>query len=305
MATKMLLKDPAALKRFWVMDPNEEHYVRPRRPYELPVFHDGMRHCISDEEYLRPTLYCNPREPLVIAMANELGAYEKKDREFAEAALDFIGNNLTLEVYPFDDVGATLERGTGSCWHLINVFMALCRAAGIKARGKVFKQVLTEEEQNAFLSSDPFFAKIYLAVSVFSQGEACVDGVWMDADVAASTGMHAARGMPITTLGEGQIGTQRLADPSQVWHVESVPPFVVRSMKVVKWLAPAMRERMNVMFQQQNALGRKIIEEAGGVKAYDREARRREELLSAEKITEKITRLTKDAEGKQELVFEE
>jgi hypothetical protein len=41
---KALLKDPAALKRFWIMDPSEERYVRPRREYELPEYRDGMKY---------------------------------------------------------------------------------------------------------------------------------------------------------------------------------------------------------------------------------------------------------------------
>jgi Transglutaminase-like superfamily len=300
---KALLKDPAALKRFWIIGPSEERYVRPRREYELPEYRDGMRYCTSNEKYLRPTRYCNPRDPLVIALANKLGAYEKTDREFAEAALDFINRNLTLEICRFDDVSMTLKRGTGSCWHLINVFIALCRAAGIKARGKVFKQVMTEEEENVLLSSDPLFGKIYLAVNVFSQGEACIDGKWLDADVAASPEMHAARGMPITKLGEGRIGTQRLADPSEVRHFESAPPFIATSMTILTWFAPAMGERMNVLVQTQNALGRKIIEESGGIEAYDLNARK--ELLSAEGIAEEIWKLTQKAEQEHVLVFDE
>jgi Transglutaminase-like superfamily len=303
-AAKLLLRNPRFIKKLLVLDPDEPRYVRPPREYELPTYRQGTKYCKSDEKYLRPTPWCNPRERLVIALANELGAYEKTDREFAEAALNFIDNNLTLELCPFDSVGVTLKRGTGSCWHLINVFIALCRAAGIKARGKVFEQVMTEEEQNVLMGSDPVFWEIYSAITVFSQGEVFVDGVWLDADVAASPETHAARGMPITKLGEGHMGTQRGVDPSQVWHTESVPPFVVRGMTMLKWFAPAARERMNVTFQQQNALGRRIIEEAGGIEAYDRKVRRREKLLSGEEIVEEITRFAEEAKRKQFLVFE-
>lgn len=280
MFTRMLLKDPGALIRWRVMGPDEERYVRPPRRYKLPAFRSGMQFCTSDEKYLRPTQHCNPREPLVIAMANELGAYQKTDYEFAAAALDFIDYNLTFEVCPFNDVGATLERGTGSCWHLINVFIALCRAAGIKARGKVFKQVIPEEDQDFYLKLDPLFGKIYLATNIFSQGEAYIDGVWMDADLAFSPELHAARGLPITKLGEGLIGTQRFADQSQVWHLESVPAFVVRGMTMLKWVAPALMERMNVFIQRQNALGREIIEDAGGIEAYNQRAREKWGLAS-------------------------
>jgi hypothetical protein len=35
-----------------------------------------MKRCTSNEKYLRPTRWCNPREPIIVAMAHELGAYE-------------------------------------------------------------------------------------------------------------------------------------------------------------------------------------------------------------------------------------
>jgi hypothetical protein len=278
--TKMLLKDPAAVIRFWVMGRGQERYVRPPRPYELPAFHDSMWHSTSNEKYLRPTLYCNPSEPVVIAMANELGAYEKTDYEFAEAALDFIDHNLTFEVCPLNDVGITLKRGTGSCWHLVNVFVALCRAAGIKARGKAFKLAPTVDDQDIVSGIDPLYGKIYLAVNIFALGEACINGVWMDADLVASPEMHAAQGLPITKLGEGFMGMPRFADPFQVWHFESMPPHAERGMTLLKWFAPALMERINVGAQRQRALGRKISEDAGGIEAYDQRARKKWGLTS-------------------------
>jgi hypothetical protein len=36
-----------------------------------------MKCGVTDEKYLRPTLYCNPLEPEVIALADKLGAFKK------------------------------------------------------------------------------------------------------------------------------------------------------------------------------------------------------------------------------------
>lgn len=307
LVAKTVLKNPATIVRFWVMSPGEERYVRPPRRYELPAYHDGMRHCTSDEKYLRPTLYCNPREPLVIAMANDLGAYEKPDYEFAEAANEFITHNMTLSVRPFADVGTTLKRGTGSCYNMMSVFVALCRAAGIKAGYRYVKRrVIPEDRQEAMLSLDPFYGEIYRAMAdVSGQSEACIDGVWMGVDLLASPEMQAVRGLPIKKLGEGLMASGTVNDPSQEWHSESMPPFSARGNMMLRWLAPAMYERINVSILRQYALGKKIIEEAGGSEAYDLNARRRKEPFSAEKIAEEITRLTQDAERKQVLEFEE
>ena len=45
---------------------------------------------------------------------------------------------MTLEIAPIDGVAETLRRGTGTCFDLITVFIALCRAAGIPARYKIY-----------------------------------------------------------------------------------------------------------------------------------------------------------------------
>jgi hypothetical protein len=240
-------------------------------------------------------------------MANDLGAYEKPDYEFAEAANEFITHNMTLSVRPFADVGTTLKRGTGSCYNMMSVFVALCRAAGIKAGYRYVKRrVIPEDRQEAMLSLDPFYGEIYRAMAdVSGQSEACIDGVWMGVDLLASPEMQAVRGLPIKKLGEGLMASGTVNDPSQEWHSESMPPFSARGNMMLRWLAPAMYERINVSILRQYALGKKIIEEAGGSEAYDLNARRRKEPFSAEKIAEEITRLTQDAERKQVLEFEE
>jgi len=112
------------------------------------------------------------------------------------------------------------------------------------------------------------------------EGEVYIDGVWMDADLVASPEMHAARGLPIKQLGEGLISSQTIADPSQEWHSESMPRFAARGMTMLRWLAPAMYQRINVGILRQYALGRKIIEEAGGIEAYNQRAREKWGLTS-------------------------
>ena len=202
--------------------------------------------------------------------------------EFAEAANKFITHNMTLAVCPFTDVGTTLKRGTGSCYNLMSVFVALCRAAGIKARYRgVKRQVIPEERQDAMLSLDPFYGEIYRAMAdVFGLGEACIDGVWMGADLFASPEIQAVRGLPIKKLGEGLMASETIADPSQKWHSESMPRFAARGMTMLRWLAPAMCQRMNVGILRQYALGRKIIKEAGGIEAYNQRAREKWGLTS-------------------------
>ncbi len=277
---RILRKSPTAPLRFRVMHPSEGRYVRPPRQYEIPPFHEGMKHCVSTEKYLRPTLCCDPREPVVIAMANELGAYEKKDYDFAQAAFEFVKNNMFLEMLPLDSVDMALRRGTGICYHLISAFVALCRAAGIKARYKVFRMVLSEDQQSLVSDLDPLFMAMWEVMNLEAMGEVYVDGKWIDADVVASPLLQAANGMPITKFGETLLGTAYDVVPETMVYFESIPRRIQVEWQVFKWFAPALMERMNITMQTQYTLGRQAIEDAGGSEAYDQKARKRWVLFS-------------------------
>jgi hypothetical protein len=251
-----------------------------------------MRYSTSNEKYLRPTRWCNPREPEVVAMANELSAYELSDYEFAEAALAFVKNKVTFEMCPLNRVSSTLKRGTGSCFHLISVWVALCRAAGIKARYKIFRMAMSANLQNQFLGSDPLLSKLSDLTGggmLEAEGAACIDGTWIVGHPAASPEMEAAAGGRIFRLGEDRLGNEAAisqdgkylnAIPGTITQPESVPSTIGRAIGIFNWLAPATIERMNVNIQKQIALGRKIIEEAGGREAYDQKAREKFRILS-------------------------
>ena len=148
-----------------------------------------MPHCTSNEKYLRPTRWCNPREPLVIAMANELGAYELSDQEFAEAAFWFVKTKFLVELLPITSVSDSLKRGTGMCYHLNSVWIALCRAAGIKARYKTFSMMFKAEMTRGL---EPFGEAAQTMENIVNrgmpevEGEVCIDGKWTVGHVAMS-----------------------------------------------------------------------------------------------------------------------
>ena len=127
---KLLVTSAGDVKRFRQPRSSEARYVRPPRRYELPPYDQSMQVCRSGARYLRPTRHCNPRAPEVVALAYSLGAYQKPDLEYAQAAFAFVKERLTLEIAPIDSVEASLWQGTGTCFDLISVFIALCRDAG-------------------------------------------------------------------------------------------------------------------------------------------------------------------------------
>jgi len=274
--SKMLLENPSALRTFRVMGPDEERYIRPPREYRIPPLLEDMKYCTSNEKYLRPTRWCNPREPEIVAMANELGAYEKTDYEFADAAFWFIKNKMVAEMLPLDSVGATLKRGTGTCYHLISVFIALCRAAGIKARYKTYRMKLPDAIMDVEKSEqEEELVPMFNMGVPEGEGEAYIDGEWVVAHVAMRPELYAIAGLPITQLGEDSIGLTLELVPGTIKRFESLPFRLEIAMKAGLWLAPASMERANVAIQKRLPRGRKIIEKAGGVEAYDQKVRER------------------------------
>ncbi len=273
--TTAMLKNVGYLRKFMTIGPDEERYVRPPRRYEIPLFHEGMKYCTSNEKYLRPTRWCNPCEPEVIAMANELGAYEKTDYDFAEAVFWFIRTKMVAEMLPLDSAGATLRRGTGSCYHLTNVFVALCRAAGIKARYKTYVCKQPQELRDAVVREEGG-ADVFEVLDVATpeaEGEVCIDGKWVIAHVIMPPEVCAVTGLPITHLGEDSMNVVLHAVPGSIKRFESIPLRLTLSMKFGLRLVPGLMERFNVIAQKKVLEGEKILKEAGGVEAYDQNAR--------------------------------
>ncbi|MBN1281283.1 MAG: transglutaminase domain-containing protein [Candidatus Thermoplasmatota archaeon] len=276
--TKVLLTSPGDLKKLRVIPASAERYVRPPRSYEVPLFQPEMKCGVTNEQYLRPTLHCNPCEPEVVALAHELGAFQKSDYEFAQAAFEFTKEHLDLEICPMNSVGETIRRGTGTCFHLITVFIALCRCAGIKARYKMFAMNMIKAWYDAMVEADPLVKKWYDSMGYFmieGEGEAFIDGRWMVAHVGPTAERQAAAGIPITKFGEDSLGVWFYAIPGTIMYMESIPYGLGGATNFLRRLAPGSMERVNISIQHQNEMGQRIIQDAGGREAYDAQARKK------------------------------
>jgi len=260
------------VKKMRVFPEGQPRYVRPQRQYDIPEYKEGMRCGASDEKYLSPTRFCDPHDPRIVAMAHELGAFQVSDLEFAKRAHDLVKNKMIVEYVPFDTAGDTLERGTGTCFHLANTMVALCRAAGIKARYKVFAMSMIAVWYQNMLGADSFMQRWYDSLGYFlieSEVQVLIDGKWMDGVVGPDNGWQAFMGDPISKLGETSLEDWFEAIPGTVMHCESIPygmPFLGRLMIL---LAPGSVERVSANVYKMSKEGEKIIEEAGGLEAYD------------------------------------
>ncbi|MCG7844656.1 MAG: transglutaminase family protein [Methanomassiliicoccales archaeon] len=254
----------------------QERFVRPPRQYELPPFKEGMKSVHSDEKYLRPTLFCDPNDPHIVALAHQLGAFQVSDRVFAERAHYLVKEKMRIEETAINEVAETLERGTGTCFHLISVFVALCRCAGIKARYKIFAMSMIASWYDSMLGADPFMKRWYDSLGYFvleAEAEVWIDGEWVNAAVGPEAEWQAATGTCISKLGETSVGNWFEAVPGTVMIMESLPYGLSTLMKTMVGLAPGSIERVNINTLKLNEKGRMIIEEAGGVEAYDAKVR--------------------------------
>ncbi|MGZ4948852.1 MAG: transglutaminase-like domain-containing protein [Halobacteriota archaeon] len=279
---KMLLKNPSMLKKLRRMDPDEERYIAPPRAYELPEYHKGMKYSTSKEPYARATRWCNPREPLVVALAHELGAYELSDYEFAEAAYWWMKTKMWFAVTSFDGPSATLRRGSGMCFHYINTYIALCRCAGIKCRYKGYQMKLRE----SFFDVDESIGGVFPKDGAIGEAEAelYIDGTWHTAYLAQTIAVTAATGFPICEFGESSLGLYFHALPGSIHRFESIPFRLGLSLKLSNMLAPATMERLNVLLVGVQKFGLQEIEDAGGLEEYNKAAKKRREAFSADEL---------------------
>ncbi len=277
-------------KAFRTMKPDEERYVAPQRPYKLPEYRKGMRCSVSGEPYLRPTRWCNPSEPTVVALAHELGAYELSDQEFAEAAYWWLKTNMWYEMVGFDSPGATIRRGSGMCLHFINTYVSLCRCAGIKARYKEYKMHFRPIEREVMVDVAPGFARIWDATGgtiAEAEAEVYIGDAWVTAYLAQTVALTAATGWAIAEFGESSLGLYFDPLPGSIHRFESIPLRMGLLIQLATVLMPATMERLNVRMSRIQKVGRQEIEDAGGVQEYNRIAKEKRALFSADEILDK------------------
>ncbi len=292
---KLVITNFKDLKKIRSAQSLTERYVRPQRTYDLPAPQVGLRENLSHEKYTHPTRYCNSRAPEIVALAHQLGAYRLPDEEYAKAVFEFVKEKVNIEMLPIDGVVETLQRGTGTCFHLIALFIALCRAGGLKARYKMFSLTgMIGPWQDAMINVDPLVSKWYNAMGYFlieGEGEVLLGGKWVPAHVGPTAERQAAAGIAVTRLGEDAIGRWFNARPGTIMRLEAIPAGLAPASRLLFRISPASMERVNVGTMHQQEQGRKVLAEAGGAAAYDAMIRAREpagpkvELEQREEIT--------------------
>lgn len=296
--TKMLITNARDVAKLRLTKTSEEHYSRPGRLYNLPEYQPGMQVNVSNEKYLRPTRMCDCQAFEIVAMANSMGAFQKTKEAYAQDVFSFVKEKLLLEILPIDGVVETLVRGTGTCFQLISVFIALCRAAGIPARYKMFAMNMIAAWQDVLIEADPLVKRWYNALGYFmieGEGEIYLNGRWTVAHVGPTAERQAAGGLPITRLGEDAIGLWFIARPGTIMRFEAMPAGIIAGSRLLQRIAPGSMERVNLSVMRQTQQGQAVLAAAGGAEAYDAAIR--------SKLMPKGPQV--DLSAREEIVFED
>jgi len=250
----------------------------PWAPYNQQTNREFPRDTITKvprhtEEYLRPTSGAwgvNPYEPEVVALAMKLGMKEKSKREYAEAAFNWVKNNICfyMEVPPAG-VLETLEKGYGLCLNKTMVFIALMRAAEIPARFVSYKQ----EMAGGFLEMivDEMVGETGKEIvqwlqenrPTFAHGcpEALLDGEWVPADLTWTDEEEVGFDMPISQFGESPFGKWYNIVPDSVTRHEGISVPIGFRMALGTFLSRGLHDRLNARFDRIREIGRKKLEE--------------------------------------------
>ncbi|HEC87882.1 MAG TPA: transglutaminase family protein [Thermoplasmata archaeon] len=245
-------------------------------PYKIPEYREGMRYCKSNERYLRPTHLCNPHAKEIIAMANELGAYEEEPWDFANNVFRFVKENIKLAFVGLDREIDTLRRGSGTCIHQLSLFAALCRAGGLKARYKLYSLALVEPLYQNMVEVSPIMKDWYDALGAFmlhGTAEVNVDGEWVTADPTFTPEYEIAMGIPLAKLGDDPLGMWNYPVEGTTMILEGLPYGVGIAWNfLVNFLASGERVKIDRSLERAREEGCRIIREKG-LEEYDRNKR--------------------------------
>jgi hypothetical protein len=245
-------------------------------PYTIPPYQPGMKFCKSQEKYLRPSRLIESEAPEIISMANELGAFQKPDKDFVDHCFTFIQRNIRFSfASPLRGARQTLLFGEGNCFGKANLFMAFCRAGHVPARLKTINTALTQQIYEVFPGEFPIVKDIYDATGYFALhtvAEAFVDGKWQVAD-SIDDRYQATMGLPLTRFGDDPQGKWNWEVPGGTYSYEKIPWLFEILVKAALKVNRGLLTFIQAGEAERLEAGRRILDEMGGEEAYDRKVR--------------------------------
>ncbi|MBI3824882.1 MAG: transglutaminase family protein [Candidatus Rokubacteria bacterium] len=120
---------------------------------------------LSGEPFLRPTTECDCHAPEVLAVADELRSRSAGDWQYAQAVFRFAAGEIVHGVEPAPGgVVQTLRRGYGICVDKVNLFVALARAGGLRARYCSITIDVNPDEATDLIENGPPLFRTYARI---------------------------------------------------------------------------------------------------------------------------------------------
>ncbi|MFZ7104481.1 MAG: transglutaminase-like domain-containing protein, partial [Peptococcaceae bacterium] len=217
----------------------------------------------SNEKYLRPTRLCKPNAPEIVALAKKLGAWEKSDRDYAEAIFKFM-RQIKFEFNPLKTEVEVLKTNRGVCLDQQSLAIALARAGGVPARYSIIGLEFSPPVRSV-LTVDPFFKEVYDALEFWEMhgaAEFMIDGKWIGTDVTFSDEAIAGLGLPMPQFGSADVGLG-VAPPEIIVTFEGFPFGYKMIMQLSMSVMRGMSDRINTAIEEITENGRRLLEEIG------------------------------------------
>jgi transglutaminase-like putative cysteine protease len=273
MTLKMLRELMVSRKRVVILKKNQTRLL----PYEITPYRPEIAHSVSNQVYLRPTRCIECDAPEIIAMSHQLGAFQMSSWDYASNVFEFVKKEVyTSLAAPIRGAQGALKAGEGTCLDKTHIFIALCRAAGIPGRIRMSQEIFAQSLYNNF-DLQPIAKEWYDQMGYFlahAMAEVFIYGEWVPADFSTDYRVEAQLGLPIARLGDEPEGTWNWPVPGSLIRCETFPAFFVFLLKsTFKVSASMFVIWQDIMETTTFKEGEKVIAEAGGLEAYDRQAR--------------------------------
>jgi len=231
---------------------------------------------IRNEKYLRPTRLCPCDDKNIRALARKLGAGKVDEEEYAKRIYYFVKNQKFLIFKPMGGAIGTMKSRGGVCLDQMSLLIALARAAGIRARYRLYAFEPVDELVDTMLRDNPVLMETYQMLGFLDSLHGCaelyINGKWIQLDPTFSDYLEAGMGLPVSNFNEPPAWGVRIPERDIV--LEGLPVGLNFSLVTLALVLRDIVDEVNAKLDGLREKGRKILEEIG-VEEYNRRMRRK------------------------------
>ena len=236
------------------------------------------------EKYLSPTMFCESEDPSIVAMSNRLGAYEKPKIEYVNDCFEWVQDNIKFRMTTMGS-GAkdALIMGHGNaCGDIGSLFIALCRAGGVRARYRIYPIGIGKRDYVPLKTGKGGWQRYKNALEGELMGyissEIWMDGTWMSAEPMFTREYAAGLNVPVPKLGEDASSWSYAHKTSKSITYDSLPLLYYLETKANNLMICKIADRANHDMIWAERKGRKILNKMGE-KEYNRKLKERYEYM--------------------------